>query len=333
MLISNHKQVIHEGHKSNLLFLSPRPNRLRSSSSISMIPPELLQLIFDFCFDRPLATATNTTTLAFTQVCRAWRSLSLSTPMLWSTINLCDKPSAELCLSRSGEADLSLVAPGSSLAYEGPLVAVRHRIHSIDAVINVHFMSRLFKGMLVDPRLRAPASAGIGADSTVTLERLTDLNLRAQAASTCLDLSFVHIPSIRNLSLDFVKLDWALLVHGKQKRGFRSLSLTRVDVSMNELLVMIEQSDEVFLENVTTPNLSGVSRLNKISPPTLRKISIISHEKQFIDALISILVLPNTTKVVTRCLDNPLMFLFAGAHGGNTLGGLGRWNMLEVLGA
>ncbi|KAK1225426.1 hypothetical protein PQX77_011651, partial [Marasmius sp. AFHP31] len=46
------------------------PEQSQSSLPISIILPELLQHIFTFCFEQPLA-ALDETALAFTQVCRA----------------------------------------------------------------------------------------------------------------------------------------------------------------------------------------------------------------------------------------------------------------------
>ncbi|RXW24269.1 hypothetical protein EST38_g1575 [Candolleomyces aberdarensis] len=94
----------------------PTPPPETDSSPISRLPPELLAEIFLCClpegrFPAPCVTAAP---LLPAHICKAWRSVALSTPELWSAIHLHhrnplqDVRIAHLWLAHSGNRPLSL---------------------------------------------------------------------------------------------------------------------------------------------------------------------------------------------------------------------------------
>ncbi|KAK1233289.1 hypothetical protein PQX77_003554 [Marasmius sp. AFHP31] len=312
---THHERLLYE--ESELLHrLSSIRSQLNQLTPISKLPPELLSHVFSFCLTHPYSRTLAKNTLAFTQTCRTWRTLALSTSKLWSTIDICHARYAELCLSRSREATLSVVAPISVMAFErlGSLVEARNRIRKIDVVLFPESMSRLFREMIMglnskeghdEVVLGSSSSLGMGMNATRTLvlENLTELNLRLPSIAERVDLSFLRIPSIQKLSLDGVKLDWMSIVDNTRNRNgvLKVLSLSMLTILMHELIALIEQSEEVFLEDLHVPDYEG--GIYGISPLSLRTMTIVSKDRAFVDTLLSRLTLSPTTEVVLRCRD------------------------------
>ncbi|KAL0064612.1 hypothetical protein AAF712_008438 [Marasmius tenuissimus] len=312
---THHERLLYE--ESELLHrLSSIRQQLNHLTPISKLPPEILSHVFSFCVTHPYSRTLAKNTLAFTQACRTWRTLALSTSKLWSTIDICHARHAELCLSRSGGASLSVIAPISVMAFERPgsLVGARNRIRKIDVVMFPESMLRLFKQMIMgldskeshdEVVLGSSSSLGMGtnATSTLVLENLTQLNLRLPSIVERADLSFLRIPSIQKLSLDSVNLDWMSIADDirNRNRGLKALSLSTLTISMHELIALIEQSEEVFLEDLHVPDYED--GIYGVSPLSLRTMTIVSKNQAFVDALLSRLTLPSTTEVVLRYRD------------------------------
>lgn len=82
-----------KGHSPTSSRSSPRSqiDKSHAAGPISTLPPELIIEIFTFVLFSPIeptntARRTRTTTLTLTQICSAWRTLVLSTPVLWSWV-------------------------------------------------------------------------------------------------------------------------------------------------------------------------------------------------------------------------------------------------------
>ncbi|KAK1223289.1 hypothetical protein PQX77_013827 [Marasmius sp. AFHP31] len=332
------------------------------SGPISTLPPELLLRIFSrLRVDHSYETRITRTTLAFTQVCQAWRSLALSTSKLWSTIDLCtrSKQYTEVCFSRalSGGADITISATkpkafesSAQAAGSSNLANARNRIRKLEAALYPSSMNKLFRFAIGDDLKK-----GVGdesADQTVveaapdsvelTFENMTHLDLAVRypfpSTTDDFDLSFLRIPAIGILSLDGIRLDWTSIIYDVQNRQRYlptnlKLSLFRVHIEPNDLLALIQLSSEVFLEDVVVPDLLNWQD-SKVYPPDLEEITIISQSQDFVDALLSILSLPMATRVAKRVRNvSHVQFDFLGAQAGNWMGGFGGWNSLEALGA
>ncbi|KAL0065591.1 hypothetical protein AAF712_007369 [Marasmius tenuissimus] len=330
------------------------------SGPISTLPPELLlRIFFRLRPDHSYESRITRTTLAFTQVCQTWRSLALSTAKLWSTIDLCTRSQqyTEVCFSRSlsGEADISIAATkpkafesSAQAAGSSSLANARNRIRKLEAALYPSSMNKLFRFAIGDD-----VKKGVGAESAgqtveasdsveLTFENLThlDLAVRYPFPSTTgnFDLSFLRIPAIQILSLDGVELGWASIIYDVQNRQRYlptnlKLSLFRVHIEPNDLLALIQLSSEVFLEDVVVPDISDWQD-SKVCPPDLEEITIISQSQVFVDAFLSILSLPMTTRVAKRVRNvSHVQFDFLGAQAGNWLGGFGGWHSMEALGA
>ncbi|KAL0566987.1 hypothetical protein V5O48_015007 [Marasmius crinis-equi] len=306
-LIQARERLLHE--ESTLLHhLSLIRSQLNHLVPVSALPTEVLTYIFSFCIVHPssrsLSKPNPSTTLAFTQVCRAWRTLAISSPCLWSTIDVCHDRFASLCLSRCGGANISLIAPTSRIAFEGSLVAVRNQIRKIDLVLFPDAMLRLFKRLIMgmeNIEWELEPGFGMGTGERLRLENMTELDLRLPSIAERLDLYFLDLPSIQKVSLDNVTLDWGALARDNRSGKLKSLSLSRVRLEMDELLGLIAQSEEVMLEAVHVDEMDSEKAL--ISTPTLRKITIISRNKAFVDGLLSRITLGEDTAVVIRCME------------------------------
>ena len=322
-----------------------------ASSPISILPPELLLRIFLRLRSISDETTFTQNSLAFTQVCQIWRSLALSTSKLWSNIDLCTRPKeyTALCFSRalSGGADISVLATQPS-AFTGSvrdaglskLAIARNRVQKLKVALYANSMSKFFEDMLsatsADSEVEGEGGTSDSSERMLTLENLTHLDLVVrlfQPTSDDLDLSFLRIPSIQNLTLDGIRLDWGSIIHDvRSHQRHLTLSLTRIHIAPTDLLGLIQSSSKVFLEDVIVPDYLDWEGL-RVSPQNLKEITIFSHSKEFVDSLVAVLSLPTTTKVVKRVRNvtharfNPL-----GVDAGGWMGGLGGWNAMERLG-
>jgi hypothetical protein len=62
-------------------------------ASVRRMPPEIISEIFCSCLDDPrdadLRPRPNRVPLVLTRICRSWRAIALSTPELWSRLDIC----------------------------------------------------------------------------------------------------------------------------------------------------------------------------------------------------------------------------------------------------
>ncbi|KAF9043071.1 hypothetical protein BJ165DRAFT_1405468 [Panaeolus papilionaceus] len=120
--------------------------------------PELLSKIFSrLCDSWSLASLAEDTTESvkgFTHVCRHWRAVALSTPNLWTYIDLTRPKWAELVRKRSQLHDLPIsvkVPPNMNVAAEDTLVKIvvrpeRVRDFSVSLQNNVESLEALVEG-------------------------------------------------------------------------------------------------------------------------------------------------------------------------------------------
>ncbi|KAG7086160.1 hypothetical protein E1B28_002121 [Marasmius oreades] len=269
---------------------------------ISLFPTEIFQIIFAFCGAHE--NIRSKYRLAFTQVCRHWRTLSLGMPSLWSTIDLSDLPYAALCLSRSGEASVSLVSTTCTEFVGGVAMAeARNRICKIDVVSFPNSMLRLFCSIVgfacefPNPKMSIPGN--------LELANLNTLALRIPTISDPVDLSPFHLGSVKRLSLSGVGVCWETT-----SSDLKVLELSRLPghlaPTMEELLGIFERAKEsiegVYLEDVSS---TGVDEFppwtERIQAPCLRKFSVSSRSREFVEAIVSVLTIGPHTEVVVGC--------------------------------
>ncbi|KAF9002498.1 hypothetical protein BDQ17DRAFT_1356967 [Cyathus striatus] len=88
---------------------------MQPTKPINELPMELLQKIFDSCFDvkgsqnlYSVILPRQHVTLTLSQVCKFWRSISLATPRLWTDIHINNPSHVKLWLQRSSNHPLYL---------------------------------------------------------------------------------------------------------------------------------------------------------------------------------------------------------------------------------
>ncbi|KAG7087884.1 hypothetical protein E1B28_011931 [Marasmius oreades] len=296
-----------------LLELSSVRSQFNELSLInSLLPNEILCIIFHFCYIIHCTDYPRKSCLPFTEVCHKWRMLSLGMSTLWSTIDLCDGPHATLCLSKLGEnALVSLVARTPSVQFQGSLEWVKGRVKKIDVVLFPNCVVKLirslardevgcckFEGMLASHDM-------FGHRQQLRLENVTHLNLRIPSVSDPVDLSSLHVGSVSNLTLSGVRVNWA-----STSSNLKVLSLNHLPVpyapTLEEFLEIFERAkdtlEEVYLEGFFSH--SGHSLLSpalaKIETPHLRKLSILSKDREFSESIVSVLRFDPDTDVFVR---------------------------------
>ncbi|EEB97193.1 hypothetical protein MPER_03538, partial [Moniliophthora perniciosa FA553] len=155
ILLSEEAQIVEQ--------LAVIRTKLNALAPIAALPPEILLHILSLCAQRapPTMRQHYCHIMAFTQVCRQWRSLPLQNSKLWTVIDLCDTAYAFAFLSRCKNAQIVIIAAtprGESL--EGH----KNRISSIDTILFPDDMLALFRS--------------IDADDVIKLNNLTELGLQ-----------------------------------------------------------------------------------------------------------------------------------------------------------
>ncbi|KIK01371.1 hypothetical protein K443DRAFT_678508 [Laccaria amethystina LaAM-08-1] len=249
--------------------------RLNALLPISWLPIELLLEIFTICVSwlyTPHGHNIKRTQypLAFTQVSRTWRLTSLSSPHLWSKIDLSNPLFAFHFLERSKKAPLSLISALPLKLDTDMLAPHAYHLSCIDLFLFPDDMESLFAR--VGPHFKS----------------LTELSLKVPPVSCCLalDLSF---PNVRKLTLDCVSIQWEYI------QNLTHLTLRGLGPefcpSLPQLLSIFEKSPNltyVRLENIAPP-LSSFSP-NTIHLPHLKEMTI-SSPPAIISSLLSVLSL------------------------------------------
>ncbi|ESK97878.1 hypothetical protein Moror_17307 [Moniliophthora roreri MCA 2997] len=264
--------------------------KLNTLAPIAVLPPEILLHILSLCAQRthPIMRQYCRHVMAFTQVCRQWRSLALQTSKLWTTIDLCNTAYASTFLTRSKDAQIALVAISPLKSYGESIERHRNRISSIDAILFPDSMLALFRS--------------IDADDVITLNNLTELNLRTPFIIGHVDLSCLQIPAVRRLSLEGVKVDW------ESCNGLISLRLCGLPIThaptYHQLLGMLERSpflEEVELEDAVPVDIESYKSRPPISLPYLSKMTIGSKKADVVRVFQGGIIVPSSTQVKIRC--------------------------------
>ncbi|KAG7086153.1 hypothetical protein E1B28_002113 [Marasmius oreades] len=266
----------------------------------SLFPAEILQIIFTFCMAHADAHGTPSKPhLSFTQVCRHWRILALEMPALWSTIDICDPLLASLYLSRSGDTLISLFTKRSPTEFNGTLALneVKNRIRKIDVLLFPNSLVRLFCNIAGFP-FEFPSPRMVDAPGSLWLGNLTDLTLCVPAICDPVDLSSLYVGSVRRLVLSGVRVDW-----GTTSSELKVLDLSRLPdhfaPTVEELFGIFDRAkqsiEEVNFEDFFSPGPDALPWTEKIETTCLRKLSISSRDKEFIQQIVLVLTTgPNT---------------------------------------
>jgi F-box-like len=268
-------------------------SKLNELVSISSLPAEILEHIFDFCVSWIYDYKKTKHCLAWTQVCFSWRSISFNSSRLWQRIDLCNPHYADQFLVRSKEAPLSVVSTSPPKLTTDNLALHAGRLHSIDVFLFPGDMAHLF--------------SSIGG----SLTNLVNLSLKVPQASSALLLD-IPLPRVRRLALDCIAVPW------NNCHDLTHLSLRGLDAescpSIPQLHQLLAQSpciELIRLENLRHKNLLSDDNLTQpLCLPHLKDMIVSSEPLAIIALLSGMLVSANTRLQLYFSLSESLHSIF-----------------------
>lgn len=277
------KRFLFEEERRLTAALSVVRTRLNELTAVATLPTEILELIFEFCISWLYGRHKPKFRLAWAQVCRRWRSISLNSPHLWHRIDLCDRPLANEFLIRSKPTPISIVSAFPLKSSVDNLQYHAERLRAIDVFLFPENMIELF--------------SSIGYN----IPNVTNLSLKIPP-STALVLD-IQIPRVTRLVLDSVAVPWDAC-HSLTHLSLRGLA-ANYSPSIRQLHSIFELSptlEYIRLESI----IPALYPTDEIPPthiahlPHLRKL-IISANTLTILALLSRIAFPSTTRVQLAC--------------------------------
>jgi F-box-like len=269
--------------------LSAVRTRLNELTAVGTLPTEVLEVIFEFCISWLYGRHKPKYRLAWAQVCRRWRSISLNSPHLWHCIDLSNSRLANEFLIRSKATPISIVSalPLKSCMDNScidNLGSHAERLQTIDVYLFPNCMAELF--------------SRIGSQ----LSNVTTLSLIVPPMSIALALD-IQMPQVTRLDLNCVTVPWGAC------RSLTHLSLRGLSAdyspTITQLHSILESSlnlQYLRLENIVPtlcPNDDIVP--TRIAPlPNLHRL-IITTNADIILALLSKIAFPSTTRVQLAC--------------------------------
>lgn len=260
--------------------------KMNEFAPVSTLPTEVLESVFAVCVSWLYEPRKPERRLAWTQVCRRWRCISLNAVRLWQSIDLCDPRLAHEFLLRSASAPLRLIstAPRRLFIQDG-LQPLAPRVKSVDVLLFPEEMTELFTSL-------GP-----------TIPTLTSLSLKVPPVATNFVLPIsASLPRLRQVLLDCVSIPWNLctnLTH-LHLRGLGA----GFSPSLLQLLAIIESSpllQDLRLGCISPqmPHSAGPPT-HSISLPHLRTL-VITAKAPVIHAVLSALTLPPTARLQIGC--------------------------------
>ncbi|KAF5349738.1 hypothetical protein D9756_008896 [Leucocoprinus leucothites] len=143
--MSHAKRILLEAEESLLAAkLSSIRSQMNELAAVSVLPTEILEHIFSICVSWLYTPKKPTHRIAWTQVCRQWRSIAFNSPRLWQCIDLADPRFAREFLVRSKTAPISIYSPSPLKVYSDDLRVHAARLFSIDVFLFPDDMLDLF---------------------------------------------------------------------------------------------------------------------------------------------------------------------------------------------
>lgn len=278
-VLAEHKRLLFEEERRLTEALSTVRTRLNDLTAVASLPIEILELIFGFCISWLYGHHKPKFRLAWAQVCRRWRSISINSAHLWHCIDLCDPRLANELLIRSKATPISIVSAFPPKSHIDNLQFHAERLQGIDVFLFPNHMVDLF--------------TSIGS----SLTNVTQLSLRVPPVSTTFILD-IQIPRVTRLSLDCVVAPWDTC------RSLTHLSLRRLSAghspSIAQLHSIFESSpnlESLRLEDIVPAICPNNIPPTHITPLPLLRVVMISAEAPIIQALLSRIAFPLTTRV------------------------------------
>jgi hypothetical protein len=275
------KQSLCDEERRLIHALSTVRTRLNELTAIATLPAEILELIFAICISWLYGPQRPKSPLAWAQVCRRWRSISLNSAHLWNCIDLGDSRLANELLIRSKTTPISIISASPRKLCTDNLRSHAGRLRAIDVFLFPDNMVNLF--------------TNIGFN----LPNVTELSLKIPPVSTTLVLD-VQIPRVKKLVLDCVAVTWD---------AYYSLTCLSLRGLGAEYSPSVDQLASIF---ASSPNLEFL-RLESVIPtprpniysriiplPRLRELVILAKAGIILNLLSSI-AFPPTTRVQLAC--------------------------------
>ncbi|TFK65349.1 hypothetical protein BDN72DRAFT_204467 [Pluteus cervinus] len=219
------------------LQLSNVRSQLNELVPVSSLPTDILEEVFAICVSWLYGSQKPKYRLAWTQVCRVWRRVSLDSARLWHCIDLSDPRFAREFLARSKSSPISIISASPLKLYTADLHSHAKRLQSIDVF--------LFPDDLVD------LFTNIGPD----LSKLTELSLRIPPVASSLTLD-ISISNVQRLTLDAVAVKWDTCM------GLTHLSLRGLIAAFSPSITELQSifSNSPYLEYIRLENLDPTPR-------------------------------------------------------------------------
>lgn len=275
------KRILLEEEETRLATeLSAIRSQMNELAPVGVLPTEILEQIFAICVSWLYSPKKPKHRLAWTQVCRQWRTISFNSPRLWQCIDLTDSRFAHEFLLRSKTAPISILSASPLKVCTEDLLVHAGRLHSIDVFLFPDNMLELFTNL--GPNLSS----------------LVNLSLKIPPVSSTFILE-TPIPSVRRLSLDCVAVRWEgladlthLTLRGLCPKFSPSVSQLHEIFSRSPLLEYV-RLDSIRPEDLDAPNMH-------LSLPHLRDF-VISAKAPVIAAILSRIALAPTTRLQLTC--------------------------------
>ena len=279
-----HKQLLLEEERRLTEALSAVRIRINELTPVAKLPTEILELIFGFCISWLYGPRKPKFRLAWAQVCRKWRNISLDSAHLWHCIDLCDARLANELLIRSKTTPISIVSASPLKSCTNNLQSHAERLRAIDVFMFPNGMTELF--------------TSIGSN----LPNVTSLSLKTPPASTALELD-IQMPRVKRLVLNCVTVPWNAC------RNLTYLSLRGLAADYSPSITQLQSIFELSptLEFLRLEGIAPSLCPNDEATPThivplhyLRKL-IITTNALVILVLLSKIAFPSTTRVQLVC--------------------------------
>ncbi|KAF8061771.1 hypothetical protein FPV67DRAFT_295815 [Lyophyllum atratum] len=244
-----------------------------TASVITTIPSEILAHIFEICALTPCSPSERPNRLAFSQICRRWRMISINFPPLWQRIDLANRKMAKEYLLRSGIRDLSIITEPSDPRLRFPwrdLTMYASRIVSINISLRrVDECKKLF--------------SQLGADLT-SLTSLSVINVDVENPA---QQTFIYVPpdvrfKLKRLELHGVALPWSAISGNLTFLSLHDIrSPSRYCPSQQDIHHMLRLSPH--LEHISLRKMSilpthNSSHMPAIALPSLRELFLDGQE-------------------------------------------------------
>ncbi|KAK7051569.1 hypothetical protein VNI00_004548 [Paramarasmius palmivorus] len=250
----------------HIISLETQLQELRAQRNLkvpmSRLPVEIMTSIFRFCVSHGRSEPRGTRWLAFTHVCRSWRSIALNHAPLWTCIDFSNMALARMMLERSKNAALDVAIRRLPYGSErqNALDVIQNQVHRVRhlhvSMGHVEFLKVLIRVLTH----AAPSLRSLKIVNYMNLDLQSDFLAGEAPLLTDLRLHSTYLswdsPFLQNLTrLELSGDSWSNLPTGKQfLDALRRMPMLEV-LELRQILPRAIEGNEV----VSLPNLRELS--------------------------------------------------------------------------